>query len=506
VKEARQRLIANVGSNLAALGVGTAVGVWQVGYLMRRVDVAAYGQIGVIRSVVDYALLATFAVTWTVNRFVAININRDDRPAVNAYFNTALFSLAAVSMLLLAAAALLAPALPAWLRSPEGIRPEVSGLFVLMMLASSANTLHSPFLSVPLAKHRFDLINIFKILGFAVQVAVLVLCFRSVGPRLTCLGWAYVLKEGLILFCAVGIAHRLLPSLRAGPVFCRIEALKEMAAMSLWSMIDRVGYLLYFSIDLLVINFLLGAVPCGRYAPMTQLAFLLGLFATAIVHVFWPIAYEQIARNRTNELVGQVQRTTKFTGLILALPVGLLCGLASPLLTVWLRGDEWARYGLLLAVLIAPSTVNFSMRHLFSLTHGMNRVRIPAMVTVAGGLLNLGLSIILVKCTPLGVYGVAAATGLSLTLRNLLFMPLYCAAILRRPKGTFYKGLPPALLTAMFVALAGWALSRITDLTSFTRLGLAGLGLAAVYAVLSALLLGKREIRFLWSLLGRVDR
>jgi len=58
----------------------------------------------------------------------------------------------------------------------------------------------------------------------------------------------------------------------------------------------------------------------------------------------------------------------------------------------------------------------------------------------------------------------------------------------------------------MFVALAGWALSRITDLTSFTRLGLAGLGLAAVYAVLSALLLGKREIRFLWSLLGRVDR
>ena len=513
MREARQRLLKNVGSNVLTLAIGVGVGLWQTPFLLahfqsaygNEAGVAALGQIGLLRAIVDYALLLTFALTWTINRFMAIQINRNDRDATNAYFSTALFSLAAASLVLFAAAGLISPYLPAWLRTPHQLRHQVSGLFLLMMLASCTNTLQSPFLSVPLAKHRFDLINVFKIAGFAAQVLVLVSCFSSVGPRLTGLGWAYVLKEMLILVCAVTVARSLLPFLRAGPTFCRLKALKDMAAMSFWSMIDRIGYLLYFSIDLLVINFLLGAVACGRYAPMTQLAFLLGLFAGAVVHVFWPIAYEQIARNRMDELVGQIQRTSKFMGLILALPIGLLCGLASPLLTVWLRGDEWSRYATLLVILIAPAALNFSVRHLFSLTHGMNRVRVPAMVTIAGGLLNIVLSIALAKYTPLGIYGVAVATGISLTLRNALFMPLYCAGILQRPKNTFYMGLLPGLLTATIVAFCGFGLSHIADLTSFVRLGLAGCGLAALHVIMSVLFLGRQEVRFLGSLVGRKE-
>ena len=508
MKEAKQRLARNVGTNVFTLAVGVGVGLWQTPFLLGHLQaaygteagIAAFGQIGLLRAIVDYALLLTFALTWTINRFMAIQINRGDRDATHAYFNTALFSLGSLSLVLLAAGTLAAPHLPTWLRSPSALRQQVSGLFLLMMVASCTNTLQSPFLSVPLAKHRFDLINIFKVAGFAAQVLTLVLCFRFSGPRITGLGWAYVLKEVLILICALGLARVLLPSLRAGFSRCRLKALKELAVMSFWSMIDRIGYLLYFSIDLLVINVFLGAVSCGRYAPITQLAFLLGLFATAIVHVFWPIAYEQIAQNRMDELVRQAQRTTRFMAMLLALPIGLMCGLASPLLSVWLRGNEWAAYGGLLVILIAPAALNFSVRHLFSLTHGMNRVRTPAAVTVAGGVLNLLLSVAFIKYTPLGIYGVAVATGLSLTLRNVLFMPLYCARLLGRPKRTFYAGLMPGLSIALLMALCGFGLSRLVNLYSIPRLALAGGGLVALYGLLSALLLGRQEVRFLWSL------
>ncbi|MBN1558260.1 MAG: lipopolysaccharide biosynthesis protein [Lentisphaerae bacterium] len=481
--EAKRRLLRNVSANVLYLLAATGVGVWQVPYLIGRLGVAAYGQIGVLQAVVNYGSLLTFAVTWTICRFMALRLGRDDTDGANAYFNTALFALFALAALLLAVAVAARPYVPVWLDSPAGFRADVGRLLVLFVLASCLNACNSPFLSVPFARHRFDLINVIRAFGMALQVAVLVAAFTRLPARLAHYGWAIAAKEGAVLLLLAWTARHLWPPLRIGASRIRWHAFRDMAVMSLWSVVDRIGFLLYFNIDLILINAFLGAERCGRYAPLTQLCFLFGLFTMALVQTFWPIAYERIAREDIDTLVAYARRTTRFMGLALGLPVGLLCGLAGPLLTVWL-GPAWVVFAPLLMLLVGPLILSFPLRHLFSITHGLNKVRPTALITLAGGLVNLVLSVVLLRLTPLGMAGVALATGLSLTLRNTLVLPLYCAAILRRPRRTFFGGLLPGVMAALITALAGLALQAFFTLDSIPAVLAAGAGLAAVYVPL----------------------
>lgn len=500
--EARRRLVSNVGGNLVALGVGAAVGLWQTPYLIRHLGVGAFGQIGVLRAVADYGSLITFSLMWTVHRFVAIRLDRDDTRGTNEIFNTALVSMGVLCGLVMTVAFAISARVPALFHAVSGSDSDISRLFLALMLTSCVVSMGSPYLSVPLARHRFDLINVVRILGFAVQVAVIVACFTTLSARLAFVGWAYVLKETFILAGVIWVAMRLAPGMVTRPAMFRWRAFRDMAVMTGWAVLDRVGFLLYYSIDLLLINAFLGSVACGRYAPITQLGFMLNMLVVAVANVFWPIACEHIAKGSIDSLAQYAVRTTRFMGVILALPVGLLCGLSRPLLRTWL-GADWAPYAPLLIVLVVPLAVTFALRHLFSITHGMNRVRAPALATVAGGILNLALSATLLKFTNLGLYGVALATVLSLVLKDLLFMVAYCARVLSRPAASFYRALlPGALLTAGLV-LAGLGLSKVADVSGLVRLAAAGSALCAVYAVAAAALLGKDELRFLRSLLPR---
>jgi membrane protein EpsK len=487
------------------------VGLWQVPFLLAHFKaaygndpgIAAYGQIGVRRCITDYAVLIAFAFTSTISRFMAIRLNKDDSNGAQTYFTSAFVAIFGLCGLATILALLCRPFIANWAHAPLSLANDFGLLFVLMMLSSSATALNSPFMSVPFARHRFDLINLLKIVGFGIQVAILVFLFSRHPASLVFVGTAYLLKELWSLGGATVLARKMAPWLTLSLRPFRREAVAEMARMSFWSAINRLGFLLYFSIDLIVINILLGNTACGRYAPMTQLALLLSLFAAAVANVFWPIAYEHIARNRMDQLIPHIQRTTKYMGLTLGLPVALLCGLGRPVLTVWLHDPEWAAFAPLLVILLAPAVWNFSLKHVFSITHGLNRVRVPALITLAGGLLNLGLSIFLVKYTSLGLYGIAVATSLALTLRNLVAMPLYAEKVIHKPAGTFLRGIPAPLAAAACTAVIGYLSAQHVNLATLPRLVAAGAALTAIHLGLSLLVLNREDLRFLTSLFKR---
>ena len=502
MSHARKRLLPNIASNVMALGFGVLVALWQTPYLMAWLGVEAYGQIYVLKYVADYAFLLTFAITSTVYRFVSLEINRDDDAAARRYFSSAFFVLLLIGLSLITLAILLRTTVSGWIKTPVGLEAEVGGLLVLMMVSAASVTAAAPFMSIPLAQHRFDRINLLRILGLSLQVSLLIALFTKLPARLTHVGWAYAIKELSIFAGLIVLARSLAPRLR--PRWRDIEwrAICDMAGMSFWSIVDRLGFLLYFSIDLIIITRYLGPASCGRYAPVAQMALMLSMLVFAIVNVFWPIAYEHIAKDRIDALVRHIQRTTKYVGLLLALPVGIVCGLAAPILTTWL-GDEWAREASVVILLIAPLALNFSVRHLFSLTHAMNRVKIPALIMLTGGVLNLVLSVLLVQHTQLGVYGVALATGVALTLRNILATPIYAAHITQKPWHTFYRGLAfGPCVTAVLIA-AGVLLSRMIAPYTLAGTATAIVLIAVLYAVITFVLLSNDEKREIRSLLAR---
>jgi len=504
--EAKRRLLANVFSNVAEIVLSSLIGLWLTRYFISHLGVAVYGMIPLVTQITSYFDLISRSVRDTVGRFVIIYFNQDQIKRCNTYFSTALIFIVMVSLLACVPLIVVGVLLPSIFNVPAGYETSVSWLFLYVLLSSLLVAVTSPFLVSALITHRFDLMNVVKILSKLLRVAILVLCFRYLGPSLDYVGWSYCAMSLFLLVGSIWLKSLLTPQLRLAWKSYRWDALRDMARMGGWLTINQIGALLYLSSQLIIINILLGSEEAGRYGPFVLLVSLLSMLGMAVANVFTPIVYEHIAQKKMDILVRHSKRSMKYMGLIIAFPIGLLCGLSSPFLKWWLRPEfsKFADLSPLAWLLLGPWIVNITVRPLFSVYRGLNKVKVPAIVILVGGAMNAIVSVLLIKYTNLGLYGAALASLFCLTGKNLFFTPIYTAMLLGQAKFTFFKDMVPALLMATLVSLAGWGLSQMYDLSSFLRLCVSVLLLGIPYLLISYMAAMNKEDRtFLLSLVCR---
>jgi len=130
------------------------------------------------------------------------------------------------------------------------------------------------------------------------------------------------------------------------------------------------------------------------------------------------------------------------------------------------------------------------MYPLYAVPLAANRVKVPGLVTLGVGVLNLGLALLLAGALGWGLYGIAAAGAISLTFRHLVFTPIYGAVVLHQPLMTFYRRVVPivgatlATIGLCRLVLWGWAISNWADLAMAAIL-VSGLFAGTTYLLLA---------------------
>ncbi|MCX5785943.1 MAG: hypothetical protein NTX59_09670 [Elusimicrobia bacterium] len=218
------------------------------------------------------------------------------------------------------------------------------------------------------------------------------------------------------------------------------KKLGQITRMSGWLTINRAGVLLFLNADIIIVNLLFGSEITGKYGALMRWPVLLRAMAEVFSGVFSPMVLILFARGHRDKMLLLCKKSLKFLGLGMALPIGLICGFGGSILKLWL-GPEFAKYSVLLAIMCAHLSINLAVSPLLSIQTAANKVRVPGLVNLAGGGMMVGLALILGKFTPLGVYGVALAGALMLTLKNVMFTPIYAAMILGIDKTVFLKPL-----------------------------------------------------------------
>jgi len=503
VNEAKRRLLLNVTSNVTSVGVTVIIGFWLTRYLIKHLGVAAYGIIPLVTQVIGYFTLFSMVIKDSLGRFVIMYVSRKEYDQSNIYFNTTFYSVLMLCLLLCIPVLLIAVYLPAIFRVPQGHESDSRLLFLLVALSSFMAMVFGPFHVGALVKHRFDMLSAVQMLSKVFRVGLLVLCFSLAGVSLKYVGWSYF---GMGLFLSAGslwLFRHLMPELHVNWRLFRLSAFREIATMSLWMTVNQVGALLYLSSSLIIINIFMGPEQGGLYGPFVLLVSLLNMAGAAVANVFTPIAYENISLDKHDALVRYTKRSTKFIGLIGALPVGLMCGLSGPLLHVWL-GPSFSELSFLMYLLIGPWVVNVSVRPQFAVYKGMNKVKIPAIIVLIGGMANVLMAVLLVKFTGMALGGVALASAVCLTAKNFVFTPVYTAAVLCRPRFTFLVDILPSVIVATLLSAAGVGLSRMYELNSILPLLFTAAVLSIGYILVCYfIVMNAEDKRFLRSLLKR---
>jgi len=490
----RGRHIVNLCANLGQLGLSLVLGVWYVPFLVRRLGPAAYGLIPLASSLTSYMALITLGLNSAVSRYLTIALEQEDHRKANLIFNTSFWGSLALTALLVVPAGFGIIHLDSLINVPAGFGAEARWLFVGATAAFLLNELKTPFDVSSFCQNRFDLRNLVTIAELLSRVGLVVLLFYVLSPRVSYVGLGIFCGTVVSSLGAVWLWKILTPSLRLQPRDFDRSMLGNLASTGGWVIINQIGAILYLNIDILVANRLFGPEQSGKYAAIMQLPYLIRLLGTTVVAVFSPTVLYYFARNDLNGLMIFLRRAIKCLGLVLALPIALMCGFCEPLLRLYL-GRGFSEFGPLLFLMAAHLCINVAVLPLLGLQLAANRVKTPALVTVVMGLGNLGLALLLAGPAGWGLYGIAAAGAIMLTAKNVCFTPAYGAHILGKPLTSFWRELGLIAVVTAGTFLFCRAILRFRPVNGWIELCASGLVVSVVYALVAYRIFLNRDER-----------
>ena len=488
----------NLAANIAYFLVSVIVGILLVPFFVSTLGLAAYGLIPLATSITGYVAIVVQSLNTAVTRFLTVDLQKENYAAANQTFNTAFFGLTAVILLMVPIVVSVALLVPAIFSVPAGQAAGITFLFLgvcgsVLLRAWSGNFTVQLF-----AYNRLDLQNLVNLTNLLVQTGLTILLFYLFGPDLALVGGAYfvgaAVASALSIILAKRVCSHLILSIRS---FDR-SRIHDLLWMGWWVMLDQVGTLFLFQIDLIVVNMLFGAATAGGYAIALQWAATLRSVAGTLAGVLVPTIFAYYALKQTENIIKILLSAVKFMGLAMALPAALICGFVPQLLTIWV-GAQYTILAPLMILLAAPQVLIMAVLPLFSIYAAHNKVRIPGIVSILSGVANLTLAIVLPTITGWGVYGVAIAGVITLTFRDMIFVPWYAGRVLGINGSRFLKSVVPGGLCFIIIGGFTFTFGTLFSLTSFFHLLIIGGLFTIVYLSIVWVILLSMEERKLFE-------
>lgn len=271
-----------------------------------------------------------------------------------------------------------------------------------------------------------------------------------------------------------------------------------------WMFIYQVGAILFQNLEMLIANSTLGLTMAGMYGALLVMPKNLRVMASAVGGVWGPTIFSRYGKADFSGIDRIVRISTKLVGLTLALPIGYLCGVARPFLVLWL-GPEFEVMAWVMVVMVFHLSYNLIVTPFISVQLSLGKVRLPALVNIASGLVYGLLAFFLAR--EYGPLGIVVTGALLMTLKNLLFVPIYTAHIMGFPWWRYVTRLLAVILWTLGVAASARLVMEFIPLTSLFNLLVNGIVVTLGYALAVFLFgLSKDERELGMNLLRRLGQ
>lgn len=450
-----QRFSSNLFSNIAYFVVNIIIGLLLTPYFLDTLGPSAYGLIPLATSITSYVTLVIDALNTSISRYLTIDIQRGDFAKANVTFNSALFGTLAVIIILIPIALVFAWFTPNIFQIGTQSAISVFILFSLIFGSVLVRAWSSNFMVTLFARNRLDLRNYVNIINIVSQVFFIVLLFTIFSPSLISVGVAYISAAALSLLIAYIFSRKVCPYLHISIRSFSRTCLKEIGGMSVWVLINGVTLLLNTQIALILVNIMCGEVANTEYSLAATWASLLISISSLLTNLFVPMIYSLFSLGKRDELIEFTSSVLRIVGILMALPVGLVCIFSSQILTIWV-GEEYSYLAPLMWITVAPVLLQIMVHCISPITVSFNRVRGLVLWTLPIGVLNLLLAIWIPQTFHNGIYGIALAGMITLFLRYAILNPVYIARVIQVSTFYYMKKMIPCYIA--FIILFGFGL------------------------------------------------
>ncbi|HMP77609.1 MAG TPA: hypothetical protein PKE12_15040 [Kiritimatiellia bacterium] len=419
-----KRLIAiNSASKYVTLVVGNLVVFFLTPYLIQTLGPLLLGLKTLAHQALQFVGLAHTAMGISYERYAKHSFARGDYNELNSNLSAG-FLVSAISALLFAAGSV---ALAWWAGPLFSLTPELVAIarpvFLLIGISTAFLILTGVWETPAFVTERFYVQDVGHLICTLASAGLVVLAFEYGTPSIFV--WVLLSNGALVawrLFVMMPLARRLLPSFRIAPSLVKSSgAVWSMMAFGGLNFIGGIGFLLYYTSDSIIISNLpeLGPEMIVFYNVAQRWDPQIRVLVMAFVGTLLPLMTAQVARQDFSALRSTFLRGTRYSLLIGIAPAVLLIAFAEPFLRHWV-GADFARISApVLQLIMLQFLLCIPERMAYNVNIAFARMKGPVFMALACGVLNIILSIALVRGAGWGLLGIAAGSVAALLIISI---------------------------------------------------------------------------------------
>ncbi len=414
-----RKIIKNTIFNAVARIFAFIVAIMLLPYIVRHIGAVKYGVWAIVSVITGYFSLLDFGIGATFIKEVAAFDAEGNQHGINQIVNMGFVFYAILTVILTIIAFTLIDTVILFLKIPQEVRSEAKFVFILAIITFGVSNAIGTFSAVSNGLQRMEITSMVSIAGSIIS-ALGVLFFIENGYGLRGL----MINNTLVLLISgvvnIILAYKLFPSLKFDPwYFWEWKRFKNLLRFGYKVQIAKIEDLITFQTDKIILAYFLGIgvvtyyevgssiINTGRAIPL--------LLVTAII----PAASEISALGDKTRIVDLYSRGTKYLA-VFGMPLMTLLFFTAPtLISLWV-GEGYEKSVLIIQVLVPCYVINILTGVSSSASVGVGKPELPMHAALVQIILNLLLSVLLVK--RLGFTGVAIATFISLSFSSIWFM------------------------------------------------------------------------------------
>lgn len=436
-----KKLFITIFFSALAMGANYLINFFLTPYITENIGADAYGFVSLSKTFISYAGIITIALNSYATRFIAVAYHRNETKKCNKYFSSVFYANLVLSLILLVLFSVGSFNISHILNVPVTLVDNVKLLFFLTGISFSITTCFSVFASSAYIKNQLDKTNIFKGLSYIVEAILLIILFYLFEPSV----W-FVSLGAIISSIIIGLSNFILykhytPDINIERNLVSSGAVKELVGSGIWNSLNSLGNTLNSGLDLLITNLMLTPLAMGQLAIAKTISSMFYALFQLLSQPFQPIFLKDYSENNIDKLINDLKFSMVVCGMFSNLAFAGFVAVGLDYYRLWIPTQNVELVWILTIITIFGSVIEgavFPLYYIYTLTI---KNKIPCIVTIVGGLVNVIGMYLLLKFTDMGVYAIVITTAVIMTFINFVFNPIYMSKVLGISKKTFYMQL-----------------------------------------------------------------
>ncbi|MBQ9737114.1 MAG: MATE family efflux transporter [Clostridia bacterium] len=493
----KKRLSLNLIGQLTSFACNMGISFFLTPYIVARLGTETYGFVGLANNVTSYITLFTIAITGMLSRYITVEYSKKNYEEASGYLSTAVITQLILAVVLLIPMMLFAGKVDTIFNVSEGIVSDVRFLWVLVFLSFLIGLPFGGFSSASFAKNRLEIQAIIDIASHAARALILVVAFCFFTPHVWYIGFANLLSHLITIIFNFISKQKFLPEVKVSRRHYNFKYIYKLVVVGIWNSLNRLQQILYTGLDLMITNLFINGTEMGILSIAKTVPTHISTLIGTVSRTFDPTMTISYGKGDMKDFLYQTKFAMKFSGFLCAVPILGFTAFGTTFYRLWmpsLSDAEVMKVQILAVLTLFPQVFSVYIYPLYTVNTVTTKLKIPVLVSIGIGIVNIITVFILLKTTNLGVYAVAGVSSTLWILRIFLFVPIYAAWSLNVKKTTFYPTLFRGTLNVAVIGGTYAIIAHFVKASSWgTFLALCGISGVIGYILCFSIMFNKEE-------------